>query len=47
MGRGEVHKGFWRGSLKEIPRLEETAVDGRIVLTWIFRKRDGMNHRVP
>jgi hypothetical protein len=46
MGRGEVHTEFWRWSLKEIPRLEDPAVDGRIVLRWIFRKRDGINLRV-
>jgi hypothetical protein len=40
MGRN-VHTGFWCGKLKERDHLEEPGVDGRIILTWIFRKWDG------
>jgi len=32
-----VHTGLWVGILKEIDKLEDTAVDGRIILRWIFR----------
>jgi len=30
--RGEVHKRFWWGSLKERDQMEELVVDGRIIL---------------
>jgi hypothetical protein len=36
MGRGEVHKGFWWGNLREGDHLEEPAVSERIILKWIF-----------
>ena len=39
-GRGEVHTGFWWGNLRERHHLEDPDVDGRIILRWIFRKRD-------
>ena len=35
--RGEKHTGFWRGNLSEGDHLE----DGRILLKWIFERRDG------
>jgi hypothetical protein len=38
MGRGEVRTGFWWGNLRERDHLEDTGVDGRIILIWIFRK---------
>jgi len=41
MGKGEVYTGFWLGSLKERNHLEDTGVDGRIILIWISRKWDG------
>jgi len=41
MGRGEVHTGFWWGNPREREQLEDPAVDGRILLRWIFRKLDG------
>jgi hypothetical protein len=38
-GRKEVHAGFWWGNLRERDHLEDTGVDGRIILK-IFRKWD-------
>jgi hypothetical protein len=40
-GRGEVHTGFWRGDLKAKDLLENSGVDGRIILMWNFEKGDG------
>jgi hypothetical protein len=40
MGRGEAHKGFWLGNLRERDHLEDPYVDGRIILRWIFRTWD-------
>jgi hypothetical protein len=34
----EVHKGFWWGNLKESDHMEDSGVDGRIILRWIFGK---------
>ena len=42
MGRGEVQTGFWWGNLKERDHLEDSGVDGRIILRWIFRKLHGV-----
>jgi hypothetical protein len=39
-GRGEVYTGFWWGILRERDRLEDPSIDGRIILSWIFRKWD-------
>jgi hypothetical protein len=39
--KGEVHTGFWWGDLREGGHLEDLAVDGRIILKWIFKKWDG------
>jgi hypothetical protein len=36
-----VHTGFWRRNLRERDHLEGPGVDGKIVLSWIFRKWDG------
>jgi hypothetical protein len=41
MGRGEVYTGLWWGNLRERDHLKDADVDGRIILRWIFRKRDG------
>jgi len=40
MGRGEVYTGFWWVNLREKDHLEDTGIDGRIILRWIFRKRE-------
>jgi len=40
MGRGEVHTGFWWGNLRERGHLDDSGVDGTIILRWIFRKWD-------
>jgi hypothetical protein len=34
---GELHTGFWWGNLRE-DHLEDTGVDGRIILKWMFEK---------
>jgi len=36
-----VYTGLWWGNLRERDHLEDADVDGRIILRWIFRKRDG------
>jgi hypothetical protein len=38
MGRGEVCTGFWWGNLGVRDDLEDPAVDGKVLLRWIFRK---------
>jgi len=40
-GRGEVHTGFWWENLRDGDHLEDTGVDGSIILKWIFEKWDG------
>jgi len=40
MGRVEVHTGFWWRNLRERDHLEDSGVDGMIILRWIFRKWD-------
>jgi len=35
-----VYTWFWRGNLKERDHLEDSGVDGRTILRWIFRKRN-------
>jgi hypothetical protein len=39
--RSEVHTGFWWGDLRERNHLEDTGIDERIILRWIFKKWDG------
>ena len=34
----EVYTGFWWGNLREGDHLEDTGVDRRIMLRWIFKK---------
>jgi len=38
--RGEVYTGFWWVKLREGDHLEDPGIDGKIILRWIFRKRD-------
>ena len=38
VGREDAYTGFWLGNLRERNHLENTAVDERIILRWIFRK---------
>ena len=32
--------GFWWGNLRERDNLEDSGVDGRMILRWIYRKWD-------
>ena len=41
---GEVYTGSRWGNLRERDHWEGQAVDGRIILRWIFRKEDMMGH---
>jgi len=38
MGRMEVYTGFRWGNLRERDNLGDPGVDGKIILTWVFRK---------
>jgi hypothetical protein len=40
-GTGEVHTGFWWGDPRKGDHLEDLALDGTIILKWIFKKWDG------
>jgi hypothetical protein len=41
MVRAEVYTVFWWGNLRDIDHLEDSGVDRRIILSWIFRKWEG------
>jgi hypothetical protein len=41
MYRGEVYTEFWWGKMMENNHLEDSSVEGRIILKWIFNKWDG------
>jgi hypothetical protein len=41
MGRAGMYTGFWWRNLRERDHLEDTGVDGKIILRWIFRTCDG------
>ena len=40
MGEKDVYTGLWWGNLSERSHLEDTVVDGIIILRWIIRKWD-------
>ena len=40
MGIGEVPAEFWWGNVGERDHLEDVGIEGRIILKWIFKKRD-------
>jgi hypothetical protein len=40
MGRADVHTGIWWGNLRERGHLDDTSVDGKIILRWIFKTLD-------
>ena len=40
MGRAEAYTGFWWGNRRARPHWGDVGVDGRIILKWIFMKRD-------
>ena len=33
-----MHTGFWWGNMRERDHLEDTGLDGRIILKWNFRR---------
>jgi len=39
-GTAEVYTGFWWGNPRERDHVEDTGVDRRIILRWIFKKWD-------
>ena len=43
MGRGEVHTRFWWANLKEGDHLEDTGIDGKIILKWILQEGVGVH----
>ena len=43
MGDRSAYRVWW-GNLKERVHSEDSGVDGRIILSWIFRKWDGGAH---
>jgi hypothetical protein len=40
-GRGDVYTGFWWRNLRARDHLEDPAIDGGMIVRWIFRKWDG------
>jgi len=38
---GNMHIGFWWGDLRKIHHLEDLGEDGKIILKWKFKNRDG------
>jgi len=41
MGRREAYTTFWWENLRERDHFEDSGIDGRIILIWIYRKWDG------
>jgi hypothetical protein len=39
-----VQSEFWWGNLRETDHLKDPGIDGRIILTFIFRMYDGGEH---
>jgi hypothetical protein len=39
-GEKRCMQGFWSGTLRERDHLEDSGIDCRIILRWIFRKCD-------
>jgi len=39
-----MHTRFWWGNLREGDHLEDPGIDGRIILSWVFRKWVGGGH---
>jgi hypothetical protein len=37
---GEMHTGFWWGNVREGDHLEDLGVNGKIILQWLFKKKD-------
>jgi hypothetical protein len=44
--REVVRTGIWWGNLKERGHLEYLGVDERVILKWIFKKRDGVKDSI-
>ena len=40
--KGDVGTRFWWGNLRKRDQWGDQYVDGRIILKWIFRKREGV-----
>jgi hypothetical protein len=40
MGSGAVYTVFWWGKLRKIDHLENSGIDGRIILRWVVNKWD-------
>jgi hypothetical protein len=36
----DVHRGFWWGNMRDRDHLEDTGVNGSIILKWVFHKYD-------
>jgi hypothetical protein len=44
MERGEAHAGLWWGNLREGDHVEDSSLDERIILKWIFEKWIEVEH---
>ena len=40
VGRREANAAFWWGNLRERDHWRDSGTDGKIILRWIFSKRD-------